>query len=113
MPLAIRKVLVIDGMGGWQDHATVLLEGPRIAMTCPEGRVKIPKGTRGLEGQGKSLIPGLIDCHIHYCLDGSADAIRALERDDPAMTAMKAVAHAKVTLDAGITTVRDVGSRDH
>jgi imidazolonepropionase-like amidohydrolase len=113
MPLAIRKVLLIDGIGGWQEHATVLLEGPRIAMIGPEGRVKIPKRTPVLESQGKSLLPGLIDCHIHYCLDGSADAIRTLERDDPAMTAVKAVAHAKATLDAGITTVRDVGSRDH
>jgi len=88
-------------------------EGSRIAAVGPDARVKVPKGARVIEGKGMALLPGLIDCHVHYCLDASPDAIRSLERDDPTVTAVKAVAHARATLEAGITTVRDVGSRDH
>ena len=112
-PLVIRNALVIDGKGGYQSQHTVVINGPRIAALGTDRRMKIPKGSCVLDGTGKALLPGLIDCHVHYCLDGSADSIRSLERDDPTVTAVKAAAHARATLDAGITTVRDLGSRDH
>jgi len=111
--LAIRSVLLIDGAGARQERATIVLEGSRIAAVGPDARVKIPKGARVIEGKGRTVLPGLIDCHVHYCLDAGPDAIRSLERDDPTVTAVKAAAHARATLEAGITTVRDVGSRDH
>ena len=113
MPVAIRNVLLIDGKGGWQDRTTVVLDGPRIASVGPDSRAKFPKGTQVIEERGKTLLPGLIDCHVHYCLDASADSIASFERDDPIVTAVKAVTHARATLEAGITTVRDLGSRDH
>jgi imidazolonepropionase-like amidohydrolase len=113
VPLAIRGALLIDGNGAWNERTTLIVEGSRIATIGPDARVKIPKGARVIEGRGRTVLPGLIDCHIHYCLDASPDSIRSLERDDPAVTAVKAVAHARATLEAGITTVRDVGSRAH
>jgi imidazolonepropionase-like amidohydrolase len=113
MPLAIRNILVIDGKGGWQGRSTVLLDGPRIASVGPDSRRKLPRDTQVLEGSGQALLPGLIDCHVHYCLDASADSIASFERDDPTVTAVKAAMHAGATLRAGITTVRDLGSRDH
>ncbi|HEV8243873.1 MAG TPA: amidohydrolase family protein [Nitrospirales bacterium] len=112
-PLAIRRALVIDSTGTRREHLTVVLQGSRIATVGPDTRVKIPKGAKVIEGNGKALLPGLIDCHIHYCLDASPDAIRSLQQDDPTVTAIKAATHAQATLDGGITTVRDVGSRDH
>ena len=111
--LAIRSVQLIDGTGARLERATVLVEDSLISAVGPDDRVKIPPGARVLDGRGKALLPGLIDCHVHYCLDGSADSIRSFEEDDPAVTAVKAVAHARATVEAGITTVRDVGSRDH
>src|SRR5213593_1447155 len=113
MSLAIRNILVIDGTGAKLERATVVVDGDRIAAVGPDSRVKIPRGSRVIEGQGRALLPGLIDCHVHYCLDAGPDAIRTLEQDDPTVTAIKAVTHARATLEAGITTVRDVGSRDH
>jgi len=111
--LAIRNVLLLDGKGGRQERVTVTIKEGRISAIGADSRVKLSRGILVIEGEGKALLPGLIDCHVHYCLDGSADSIRSFERDDPAVTAVKAVAHARATLDAGITTVRDVGSRDH
>src|SRR3989442_976250 len=113
MPLTIRRVLLIDGTGAKLERATVVVDGDRIVAVGPDSRVKIPRGSRVIEGQGRALLPGLIDCHVHYCLDAGPDVIRTLEQDDPTVTAIKAVTHARATLEAGITTVRDVGSRDH
>ena len=112
-PLAIRRVLLIDGTGAKLERATVVVDGDRIAAVGSDGRVKVPRGSRVIEGHGLALLPGLIDCHVHYCLDAGPDAIRTLEQDDPTATAIKAVTHARATLEAGITTVRDVGSREH
>src|SRR2546426_6676337 len=113
MSLAIRNILVIVGTGARLEGARVVVAGDRMAAVGPARRVKIPRGSRVIEGQGRALLPGLMDCHVHYCLDAGPDAIRTLEQDDPTVTAIKAVIHARATLEAGITTVRDVGSRDH
>jgi imidazolonepropionase-like amidohydrolase len=113
MSLAIRNILVIDGTGAKLERATVVVDGDRIAAVGPDSRVKIPRRSRVIEGRGRALLPGLIDCHVHYCLDASPDTIRTLEQDDPTVTAIKAVAHARATLEAGVTTVRDIGSRGH
>jgi imidazolonepropionase-like amidohydrolase len=112
-PLAIRRVLVIDGAGARREHATVVIENGRISAVGAETRITIPKGATVIEGMGKALLPGLIDCHVHYCLDAGPDSIRSLEQDDPTVTAAKAAAHARATLEGGITTARDVGSRAH
>jgi imidazolonepropionase-like amidohydrolase len=111
--LAIRRALLIDGTGSRRERVTVVIQGSRIATIGPDPSVKIPKGAKVIEANGKTLLPGLIDCHIHYCLDASPDAIRSFQQDDPTVTAIKAAIHARATLDGGITTVRDVGSRDH
>ena len=113
MSLAIRTALLIDGTGGRQERATVLVEGSRISQVGSDSRTKIPKGATVIDGRDKVLLPGLIDCHVHYCFDGTPDPIATFERDDPAVTAVKASAHARATLEAGITTVRDLGSRGH
>ena len=113
MSLAIRDVLLIDGTGARREHATVILQGSRIATVGPDSRTKIPRNARVIEGKGQTLLPGLIDCHVHYCLDASPDTIRSLQQDDATVTAVKAATHARATLDGGVTTVRDVGSRDH
>jgi len=112
-PLAIRQALLIDGTGAKPTRATVMVDGDRIAAVGPDSRIQIPQGARVIEGRELALLPGLIDCHVHYCLDASPDSLRSIEQDDPTVTAVKAVAHARATLKAGVTTVRDVGSRGH
>ncbi|MBI5671785.1 MAG: amidohydrolase family protein, partial [Nitrospirae bacterium] len=66
-----------------------------------------------IDGRGLSIIPGLIDCHVHLCLGGEPDVVGTLESEQPSYTVLKSATHAKATIDAGFTTVRDVGSRDH
>jgi imidazolonepropionase-like amidohydrolase len=111
--LAIRHAFLIDGKGNWQDRTTVVVNGGRIVWVGSDSAASLSKDVQAIEGRGKALLPGLIDCHVHYCLDSSPDPIVTFQQDDPTVTAAKAAAHAQVTLNAGITTVRDVGSRDH
>jgi imidazolonepropionase-like amidohydrolase len=55
----------------------------------------------------------LIDAHIHLCLDGSPDPISTLIKESIPVTTIKTVHHARLTLEAGVTTVRDMGGRDY
>lgn len=65
-----------------------------------------------VDGRGRTLTPGLIDCHVHLCFDGGADfAGEAGEMTTDSVAAVKAVRNAARTLEAGVTTVRDLGGR--
>jgi imidazolonepropionase-like amidohydrolase len=65
-----------------------------------------------VDGRGRTLTPGLIDCHVHLCFDGGADfAGEAREMTSDSVAAVKAVRNAARTLEAGVTTVRDLGGR--
>ncbi len=59
---------------------------------------------------GKWVIPGLIDCHVHLMRDGSPDPDTILKNDPVELVALKALHNAQRHLAIGITTVRDNGS---
>jgi imidazolonepropionase-like amidohydrolase len=91
-------VLVSDGRVEWLGAHT---RAPRAARAAAE-----------VDGAGKTLAPGLIDCHVHLCFDGGADfAGEAREMTSDALATVKAVANAARTLPHGVTTVRDMGGR--
>jgi len=111
--IAIHQVCLIDGTGDLHDNATVLVRGTKILAAGPSNEVRIPKGAVRIDGRGLSMIPGLIDCHVHLCLGGEPDVVGTLDSEQPSYTLLKSATHAKATVEAGFTTVRDVGSRDH
>jgi len=92
-----------------REHALVLEEA-RIKAVVPIGRH--PTDAAVLDLEGLTLLPGLINCHVHLCLGGEADPARVLLEDPPALRAIKAVLRAKQTVEAGVTTVRDLGGVD-
>jgi imidazolonepropionase-like amidohydrolase len=68
------------------------------------------RAAREIDGAGKTLMPGLIDVHVHLQFDGSADFEKeSRELTTPGQAAIKAVVNARRNLDAGVTTVRDLG----
>lgn len=81
----------------------------RIQSIANAATVQIPAGTTRIDLPGRTLLPGLIDMHVH--LDSPADigGYRGLEFTD-SFWAATAVGNAKAMLDAGFTTVRNVGS---
>ncbi len=113
MTIAIHHTRLIDGTGVVFDQATLLVRGSKIAAVGSSRDITIPKGSIRIDGRGLTVIPGLIDCHVHLCLGGEPDVVATLESESPSYTLLKSAKHAKMTIEAGFTTVRDVGSRDH
>lgn len=66
------------------------------------------RAAKVVEGTGKTLTPGLIDCHVHLCFDGEANFVNEANVTE-AYAAVKCVGNARRQLDAGVTTVRDLG----
>ncbi len=113
MKLAFRHARVIDGLGRARERATLLVQDDRIARIGDDRQVTVPRGAREIDARGMTVLPGLIDCHVHLCLGGDADVLRAIREEDPALTLLKAARAARTTLESGFTTVRDLGFRDH
>lgn len=70
----------------------------------------LPEGGRRLEG---FVTPGLIDMHVHLLLDGSADPVGHLLAQNPVQRVLAAQRHMQQELQAGVTTVRDLGGPDN
>ncbi|HXT65772.1 MAG TPA: amidohydrolase family protein [Nitrospiraceae bacterium] len=111
--VTIRSVRVIDGTGQTTERATVIIRGSTIAAIGSDRDLSPPRGTSKIDGRGLTLLPGLIDCHVHLCLGAEPDVVDAIAKEPPALTLLKSSQAARRTLEAGFTTVRDVGSRDH
>jgi imidazolonepropionase-like amidohydrolase len=110
-----RTVLVgamlLDGTGAPPVAGrAVVVEGGRIAAVVAE-REAPPGPRRRLDGL--TLLPGLVNCHVHLCFGGEPDPAAAMLKDALATTVVKAVVRARQTVEAGVTTVRDLGGRDY
>src|SRR5207244_10310775 len=91
-------------------HQGVLVDRDRIAWAGPHSRApREARAAREVGGPGRSLTPGLIDCHVHLCFDGGADLAAEGAELTPALGAIKATVNARKHLANGVTTVRDLG----
>jgi len=89
----------------------IVVEGERIKAVGSSSEVAIPPGAAVIDLAGATVLPGLIDAHTH--LGSRADRYDEINKfkDTPNHGAFAAVLNARKTLEAGFTTVRDVGSR--
>ncbi len=74
---------------------------------------RVARAASEIEGSGRTLTPGLIDCHVHLIFDGQADFEGESKGLTPARAAIKAAGNAVRHLRAGVTTVRDLGGLDN
>ncbi|HEY1491673.1 MAG TPA: amidohydrolase family protein [Steroidobacteraceae bacterium] len=106
---ADRMVDVVAGRSIERPQVTVT-DG-RITEVASQG-APIPAGARHLELPGITLLPGLIDMHVHLTSDPRYSGYKSLAFTDNFWTVV-GTANAKRTLEAGFTTVRNVGSQNY
>jgi imidazolonepropionase-like amidohydrolase len=93
------------------DRPLITIVDGRISAVGAQGSA-VPAGARRVELPGMTLLPGLIDMHTHLTADPHFSGYRHLEFTDNFWTVV-GVANAKKTLEAGFTTVRNVGSANY
>lgn len=93
------------------ENAEVEVVGQKIT-AVRQGTGAWPSTSRMIDLGDVTLMPGLIDMHTHLTGELGPDSAHEAVHDTPADAAFKSVKFAKRTLDAGFTTVRDVGSGD-
>ncbi len=108
-PVAIIGARIIDGSGGDPiENGALLIEGERIAAVGRRDQVRIPRGATVIEADGATVLPSLIDCHVHLAGQWGYDLLRGL-LTPPSLALLYAVPNCRATLEGGITTVRDAG----
>jgi imidazolonepropionase-like amidohydrolase len=109
--VVVRAAKLIDPKTGTTiANPIVVIEDDRIKAVGPN--IAIPAGAQIIDLRGATLLPGLIDCHTHVTSQ-PADYYEDIFRRSPIDYAVTAHIYAKRTLEAGFTTIRDVGSEEY
>jgi len=101
---------LIDGTGGEPlDNAVIVIEKDRITDVGSKNEVNIPPDAQIINAEGKTVLPGLIEAHVHLMGAVSMNPHMWLI-DSVGLRALRSAAEAKRLLEAGFTSCRDVGS---
>jgi imidazolonepropionase-like amidohydrolase len=110
-PVVLRAPRLLDGTGAQPVvDAALLLDDGRVAYAGPAAG--LPDGADRIEAldyPGATLLPGLVDAHVHLVASGGPDLAADVPRTE-AERMLAAVVNARRQLEAGVTLVRDLGS---
>jgi imidazolonepropionase-like amidohydrolase len=113
MDLIIRPEKVIDCTGKDPvSNVEVVLNGDTISAVRPVGSEPVDGNAETINAPGATLMPGLIDLHMHLFQWGQRHDI-PWERESILEAGLRGVRNASTLLDMGVTTARDVASRDN
>lgn len=105
----LRADRLFDGTGAPPvDNPTIVVDGQKIVAVD-----ELPAGATVVDLPGVTLVPGLVDTHVHLAFDASPDPVTALAARDAAETFAGMCAAARRAAAAGVTTVRDLGDVDY
>ncbi|MEH6445410.1 MAG: amidohydrolase family protein [Oceanospirillaceae bacterium] len=108
----LRNVQVFDGKQMLEGVHSVLISDKKISKIAHDSEFATYAGLQ-YDFTGKTLMPGIIDCHIHLCHTASGDPKADGEKMGPSQITLTALKNAQATLQGGITSVRDCGGRDY
>jgi imidazolonepropionase-like amidohydrolase len=110
-PLLLVPARVFDGIDS-HDGWAVLVRGERIVAAGPIASIELPAGTRRIDLAGTTLMPGMIEAHSHLLLHPYNETSwnDQVLHEPLALRVARATNHARETLRAGFTTVRDLGT---
>jgi imidazolonepropionase-like amidohydrolase len=111
----LKAAHLFDSVSGkLVDNGLIIIDGKKI--TAVGNQSKIPEGAKVIDLGNVTLLPGFIDAHVHLSGEMSDDWYKDFYNGlmrFPAEQALYGAHYAKITLEAGVTTVRDVGSVDY
>jgi imidazolonepropionase-like amidohydrolase len=109
---AIRAAWLFDGTTpNLLPNPTVVLDGDAIHSVG--SAAPVPEGATVVELTGATLLPGLVDGHVHLAFDASEDPVSALASRDDAAAFAAMISFARAAARGGVTTVRDLGDRGY
>jgi len=108
--IAVKAAHLIDAKAGRVlDQQAVLIVGERIEKVGPVKEIPVPAGATVIDLGSATLLPGLIDAHVHLTGDPQYSGYKSLGISVPRQ-ALTGAKNARLTLEAGFTTVRNVGA---
>lgn len=108
----IRAGRLLDGTGTPPlEDVIVVVEDGRIAAVERVWPDPVPEGVEVIDATDRTVLPGLIDSHVHLCFSGSADPLADVLRETDEQLLLRAAANAQAALVSGVTALRDCGSR--
>ncbi len=108
--VAVQAARMFDAESGtMRNGVRVLVQGDRI-LAVLERSAPLPVGAVLIDLGDRTLLPGFLDCHTHLCSDLGEGWVHRDVVETAADAALRGAHNARITLHAGFTTVRDVGS---
>jgi imidazolonepropionase-like amidohydrolase len=110
--IILKPEWVFDGVGVTSKKNTIVaVRASKIVYVGSEGGFDVPKDANYVDLMGKTVLPGLVDSHVHLAL-GTYGTYLEVMRDSDGVQLATGVVNAKEMLHAGITTVKDCGARN-
>lgn len=109
----LKPARVFDGESAQlHDNWAILVRGEKIAAAGPTSTINAPANAKVIELAGLTLMPGLIEAHSHVLLHPYSETVwnDQVARESLSLRVARATNHLRNTLQAGFTTVRDLGT---
>jgi imidazolonepropionase-like amidohydrolase len=108
--LALVGGRLLDGYGGPPlEDAVILISGNKITAVGGVGTLDVPSGARVIDTNGMTVMPGLINLHVHFDILGHNDYPHWFSTYQKRLPELMPVA-ARIMLESGVTSVRDLGA---
>ncbi len=110
---AIAAKRLFDGAGSLVQDGIVVVEGEQISAVGPAAEIDLPAGTEVFDAGDRTLLPGLIDAHVHMLSTGTvasgSESRAATDQEALLIGARNAI----LAVRSGLTTARDLGDRNY